>query len=233
MHRRQTRRLGFLLTLSMLCAAGVVAQRGKLYPVRLGEIPNEVLPPEAIYLFPKFHEGTAWLRNGTSSVKQFNYNFLLDEMHFIGDAKDTLAIAEPTLVKYFQVDSTIFYYDKGYLREIDKEDAYRLAVKQQMVQVADKTHGGYDEPSAVSAIKTYGTINNNGQRYQLQVKKDVQFQEMVSYYITSDFNPFVRASKRNFHILFPEKEISAFIKEHKTNFNKAEDLIALLRFCSN
>jgi hypothetical protein len=220
-----------LFAVFIFCINTVAAQRGKTYPVKVGEIPKEVLPNKAMYALPSFTRGTALLRNGTSSTQRFNYNFLLDEMHFIDATGDTLAVADPALIKSVVIDSMVFYYDNGYVREIFRTGIYKLAIKQQMVQVADKTRGAYDAASAASSIKTYGTINNYGQRYELQVKKDVLFQESISYYIGIEFNPFVKATRKNFHVFFAEKNITMFIKEHKINFNKEEDLKTLLQFC--
>ena len=221
-----------LFAVYVFCINTAAAQTVKAYPVRVGEIPKEVLPNEAMYVLPAFTAGIAWFRNGTSSTQRFNYNFLLDEMHFIDAGGDTLAIAEPTLIKSVIIDSMVFYYDKGYVREIFKAGIYNLVIKQEMVQVADKTRGAYDAASGASSIKTYGTINNNNsQVYQLQVKKDVLFKGVISYYISNGFNPFLKATRKNFHILFEKKDMTKYIKEHKINFNKEEDLKALLQFC--
>ncbi len=209
------------------------AQRVKQYPVKVGEIPNKVLPREAMYLLPAFSSGTAFFRDGTSSERAFNYNFLLDEMHFLDNAQDTLAVANPELLSSVVIDSMVFYYDKGYLRQIFKQGNYKLVLKQQMVQIADKTRGAYDIASGSSAIKTYGYINNSNSRiYKLQVEKDVLFKEVKSFYIADASNHFLKADKRNFYALFEGDKVRQYIKEHKVNFNNEDDLAALLRVCA-
>ena len=97
--------------------------------------------------------------------------------------------------------------------------------------VSDKSREASDAASRTSAIKTYGTVYNSGSLYQLQVKKDVLLQGVTSLYIGNAYHAFLKASKKNFHLLFGKKNISIFTQEHKTNFNKAEDLKALLLFC--
>lgn len=224
--------LRFLLAAMVLLTQTITAQTARLWPVKVGEIPNQVLPIEAMYVLPNFTTGTAWLRDGSSSIQRFNYNYLQDEMQFIGDAGDTLTISDPALLKSVTIDSLTFYYDKMYVREILAAGKYKLAIRQQMVQIADMTRGAYDAASGASSIKTYGSINNNSQIYQLQVKKDVLFQEEHSFYIVSASNPFLKATRKTFHQLFEDKKISAFIKAHHTNFNNADDLKALLKFCT-
>lgn len=221
-----------LVSVCLLFTVGAVAQNAKSYQVKVGEIPNKVLPREAMYTSPSFKEGTAWLRNGTSLIQLFNYNFLLGEMHFIDAAGDTLAVADPVLIKYVVIDSMVFYYEKHFVQQILKSGNYKLALRQEMVQIADKTRGAYDAASGASSIQTYGSINNSSQIYQLQVKKDVLFQKKVSYYLLDEYNHFFKADKKNFFAFFPEKNITKYQKEQKINFNKEEDLKTLLRFCT-
>ena len=223
--------LRFLLVTIAFFTQTITAQTVRLWPVKVGEIPNQVLPIEAMYVLSNFTKGTALLRDGSSSTQRFNYNYLQDEMQFISDAGDTLTISAPALLKSVTIDSLAFYYEKMYVRAILSAGKYKLAIRQQMVQIADMTRGAYDAASGASSIKTYGSINNNSQIYKLQVKKDVLFQEAHSYYILRASNPFLKATRKNFHLLFNDKNISAFIKANNTNFNHAEDLKALLKFC--
>jgi hypothetical protein len=186
-----------------------------------------------MYVLPDFTNGTAFLRDGTSSTQRFNYNYLQDEMQFITEKGDTLTIADPALLKYVQIDTMIFYYDKIFVREIFTAGKYKLAIRQEMVQIADKTRGAYDAASGASSIKTYGSINSeNSQMYQLQVKKDVLFEGIHSYYLVTANNPFLKANRKNFQLLFEDKSLSNFIKANHINFNNPEDLKTLLKYCT-
>ena len=209
------------------------AQKGKPWPVKVGEIPNKVLPIEAMYVLPNFTNGIAFLRDGTTSAQRFNYNYLQDEMQFIDEKGDTMTIADPALLKYVQIDSMVFYYDKIFVREIFTAGKYKLAIRQEMVQLADKTRGAYDAASGASSIKTYGSINSeNSQMYKLEVKKDVLFEGIHSYYLISANNPFLKATRKNFQLLFEDKSLSKFIKANHINFNNPEDLKTLLKYCT-
>lgn len=210
----------------------VAAQKSKVYPVKVGEIPNQVLPVEAMYVLPLFKSGTVFFRNGTTTTQQLNYNFLLDEMHFIGEKGDTLAVAEPVLLTSVAIDSMVFYFDKFFVRQVYKKGNYKLAIRQQMVQMADKTRGGYDAASGSSSITTYGTITNNSQIYHLQVNKDVMFEEMDSYYLSDGFNHFFKADKKNFMLLFPDVNIAKYVKDNKVNFSNLEQLKLMLHYCA-
>lgn len=220
----------FLVVFVMFLGLHLKAQIVKDYSVRVGEKPNEVLPNEALYELPVFKQGTIFLRDGTSSIKKINYNFFLNEMHFIGDNNDTLAMAEPVLIKRIVIDSMVFYFDKGFLKEIFNSGKYKLMVREHLMQIGDRTRGAYDMPTASSSIRTYGTINN-GQTLQLQVKKDVIFRKEISYYIGDSFDLFLKATKKNFQLLFEQKDIFQFVKANHINLNKEKDLKFLLQFC--
>jgi hypothetical protein len=221
-----------LLIFFVACFNTAIAQQSQFYPVKMGEIPTQVLPNEAMYAKPAFTRGTAFFRDGTASEQKFNYNFLLNEMHFIGAAGDTLAIAEPVLLKSVVIDSTVFYYEKGYLQEMLKAGKCILAAKRQTVQVVNQKRGAYDATSETGAIKTFNSVILSNQNYKLQVRTDALFQQQVDYFIGVSGNSFVKANRRNFHLLFPEKDIKNYLKDNSINFNKPDDLKALLQFCA-
>ena len=224
------------LFLPALCTLFVIVASGQSVPeyrVNAGEIPDKTLPAEAKYLLPAFKVGTAFFRDGTSATRLLNYNFLLDEMHFINERGDTVAIAEPGLTRVIVLDSMNFYYDKWFVREILKVGDYKLVVRKQMIQIADKKRGGYDGATGSAAIDTYGSINTgNGPKSRLQVQRDVLFKEELSYFLADVSNIFLKANKKGFYALFDEKKISSYMNEHKVNFNHEADIKALFQFCT-
>src|SRR6478609_7956182 len=98
-------RIRLIVAVCIFCIAKASAQTEKMYAVKIGEVPDQVIPREAIYLLPAFTQGSAFFKNGSSSKQRFNYNSLLDEMHFINERGDTLAIAEPALTTSVEIDS--------------------------------------------------------------------------------------------------------------------------------
>ena len=210
------------------------AQAQKRYIVKAGESPDEVIPGEAKYILPAFTEGTAFLRSGASVKQRFNYNYLLDEMQFLNVNGDTLAIADPALVKYISIDTLVYYYDKGYLRQITNTKSYKLAVKQQMIQIPDKVGTAYGGSSGSSAVTTYSSIYSSEKVHRLKVDRDVLFETVSNWYISDQYNRFKKADKKGFYSIFPSKRdaIRKYIAKNNTDFNRAEDLEHLLRFCT-
>ena len=227
-------KIQLILAVCILYIANVSAQTENIYPVKMGEIPDEVIPKEASYLLPGFTQGVVFFKDGTFSKQRFNYNSLLDEMHFINEQGDTLAIAGTALINSVEIDSIKFYYDTGYVRQVFTQGNYKLVIKQKWAQIPDKKTGGYDIGSSIASIKTYSSISNsNGSIGRLHVGKDVLYKKENSFYVGDKFNHFQEANKKSFHAIFEDKNISQYLKEHKVNFKKEEDLEALLQFCAD
>lgn len=227
-------RLPVFVCMILCCAQYAHAQSPQTYPVKAGQSPDEVIPSEIKYFLPTFTDGTAWLRNGAVSRHMFNYNRLLDEMQFLTPAGDTLTIAEPLVIKYVQLDSGVFYYEKGWLREIEKSGDYTLVIKERLLQMPDKVEGAYGTTSGTSAITTYSNIYTSGTVFKLNVRRDVLFVRAQAFFIGDRFNHFERADKKGFADVFPNKKaaIAEYIKTEKINFNHPGDIKKLFRFCT-
>lgn len=216
----------------LFCVTGI-AQQKNVHIVKAGENPGEVLPADAVYAFPVFKDGIVYMRDGSSSRQKLNYYIILNEMHFIGNNSDTLAIADPDIIKSIVIDTIVYYYDKTYLQVLLQVDSFKLAAKQILLESLYRLRGGYDVPTAISSITTYGSLSKGGPMRRLQIKKDVQFSKETSYFISDKFNHFFRADRKAFLELFSNRRtmILNFIKDNNINFFKESDLKKLLQFC--
>ncbi|MCY7423023.1 MAG: hypothetical protein LH478_14925 [Chitinophagaceae bacterium] len=223
-----------LMLACILLAFPVFAQPRKIYVVRAGEIPNEVLLIDAIYSFPHFKKGIVFLGDGSATSQQLNYNLLLDEMHFINANNNTLAIATPETIKSVVFDSTSFYFDKNYLQVVLEEGEIKLAIKQFLVQSPYRTRGAYDVSSFVSSISTYSSTYSNGHLSKLQIKKDVEMEKKSLFFVSDRFNHFYPAEKKFFYKVFPNKkaELDSYLKENHINFYDKNALVSLIKLCS-
>jgi len=222
-----------ILAICIFCIAKGYGQTEEVYSVKMGEVPDKVIPPEAIYLLPGFTQGIVFFKDRTSSTQRFNYNSLLDEMHFINVQGDTLAIAEPALINSIEIDTIKFYFDSGYIQQVFAQGNYKLAVKHIWKQIPGKKDGGYNMGSETGSIETFSTVTNiNGSVGKLRVPKDVLFKNENSFYIGDKFNHFQKANKKNIYTLFKNKNIAQYLEQHNVDFNKEEDLKALLQFCA-
>lgn len=221
------------LSCLLVCCQHITAQTEKRYPVKVGEIPDKVIPFDVRFAFPHFINGFAELRNGTISTYKFNYNYLLDEMQFITLSGDTLAIADPATLKVVKIDSSIFYYNKGYIKVLRNNEQYILGVRRGIIQVANKQEGGYNTYSGTYATTTYGSMISGNKAYTLEVKKDALFIPVTNYFLGDAFGNFEKVSKKSFIKMFGEKKkgMHEFIKTNNINFIREEEIIKLFDYC--
>ena len=77
----------------------------------------------------------------------------MDEMHFISQGGDTMAVADPPVINYINIGPHRFYYDKGYLQTITTSVGIILAFKQ-VLSTEHVTKGAFGiattHPSATS-----------------------------------------------------------------------------------
>lgn len=217
--------------LSFVCCAN--AQSAKRFLVKAGEIPEKTIPAEEIYFLPSFTSGIATLKNGAKSSQKFNYNCLIDELQFLS-GKDTLSLAEPELLRKVDIDSIVYYYEKGYLRQVLKTDKYTLVVRERLTLGDRRKSGAYGSTSGTSAIDNYSNIYRDGRAFQLESKEDVFFKKEYALFLGDTYDRFVQADKKGFYDLFAGKrnDINNFIKAEKINFNKAEDVKKLFLYCT-
>ncbi len=217
-----------------LCCTMLFAQTEKKYSVTAGEVPDRVIPFDVRYAFPAFMEGVAELRTGAALQYKFNYNYLLDEIQFVTASGDTLAIAEPASLKKVRIDSAVYYYRKGYIRELKNKAGYILGMRRLIIQAPDKKQGGYDVYSGSSSITNYSSIISGNKAYALEVKRDALFMPSIQYFLGDEFGNFEKADKKTFLRVFEEKKngVQEYIKENNINFNIAADIALLFEFCT-
>jgi hypothetical protein len=221
------------VTMSFFLLDSISGQQTKSYIVKAGERISEAIPADGMYAFPAFKAATVFMRDGSISAARLNYNIFLNEMQFIGNKGDTMAIAYPETIKYISIDTTLYFYDKTYLQVVLQIDSFKLAIKQSFSQAPYRTRGGYDVPTAVSAITTYSSINTSNGSGNLQAKKDVIFERTVSYFISDKFNHFFKADKKSFLNIFSNNKslIQDYMNRNKTDFFNKNALEKLLKFC--
>lgn len=223
-----------LILVLVLTSFRGAAQTAERYIVKPGEIPDKVLPAEAVYSFPEFKKGEVSFKAGGKSTQLLNYNCLLDEMQFLTVGGDTLTIAEPHNIVAIAVDSATYYFDKGYLRELDKQNGYKLALRERLVQSDTRKEAAYGTTSGTGSINSLQSVRMGNNVFSLEVRREVLFLKRHAFYLGNRYNRFVFANKKGFADVFPEKKnlIVSFIKEHKTDFSKLEDLQQLLEACA-
>jgi hypothetical protein len=206
----------------------------KTFKIGAGEDISAALSIYGVYKFPGFIYGIVLFKDGTNTKAKMNFNVFLNDMQFIDNKGDTLAINQPELIDSIKLDSNIFYFDKGYC-EIITDYINAKLIKKEKINYEIVKKGAYDLPARGASIETYGLsgINYNPAK-TLTLNQDIIIKKETSYLVSYKKYRTVRANEKGFLSAFPDikKEVMDFIETNKTDFTKEEDIKKLLKFCS-
>lgn len=211
------------------------AQDSTLVTVKTGEKITDVLKASDIYYYPRFIYSKILFKDGTVADPYMNYNRLYDQMLFISEKGDTLALTDEKNIEFIVNDWDIFYYSGGYLRLIADDTVIKLAEKQTWVLADIRKVGTHGRPTTSVAITSLSYFSNGqdaAKSKELIMNEELVLRKETQYYFGDKYNHFVHASKKRVLNLFPkdERSIETYINENKVNFDKKNDLEKLCQF---
>jgi hypothetical protein len=221
-----------LLLFALTCYTELFAQKSKIVTVRAGTNIMDVLSPADVFYYPHFTSGKVFFRDGTVTASKLNYNLLVDEMHFINENGETLALANENNVKYIVINNDSFYYNHGYLRLLASGAVSKLVVKQIWIISDARPVGAYNTTNNSVSITSYATMNEHGRLYDLAIDEDLVLKKVEQFYFGDNYNHFVLADKKNLLTLFPKEQerLEMYLKENRINFTKKDDLEKIVQF---
>ena len=214
----------------------VSAQDRQIVEAASGEDLSKKVSTQMQYVFPEFTTGDVYFKGLPKSSGKLNYNMLLGEMQFV-EKDQVMALANVKDVVLVNIGNRKFYpfNDKEFTEELLSTGNYQLRVKRKgsMAQHAKKgAYGGY---SSTSAITSYSSIGADNRVYNLSVTENILVSVNYLYYLVGSNNKYTPIRNvKTFTKQFPKSKvrIETFVKEHNTQFDNGNDLIALLEYCS-
>ena len=98
-----------LLLLILIGYTDLSAQDSTLVTIKTGERVQDVLKSSEIYFYPRFIYSKVYFKDGTVADPYMNYNRLFDQMLFINEKGDTLALKDEKNIDFIVNDWDIFY----------------------------------------------------------------------------------------------------------------------------
>lgn len=224
------KRTPFLIYIILMLNISLSAQKDDLIIVKAGTKLLDYFPPSERYMYSDFTMGRIMLRNGGSSDRNLNYNYVAGEMEFI-QKNDTLSIANKKEIKMILIAQDTFYYDKGYI-EIIRNSQPKVGLKQSVEFKEIVNKDSYGNASSGSATTTYNSMPANGSYYKFTANKDMVFKKSLQYYLLTPGNRFILFNKNNVIELYPENKvkIKSYLKANKVKFDSREDIFKLADF---
>ena len=211
------------------------AQDSTLVTVKTGERVTDVLKSSDIYFYPRFIYSKVLFKDGTVADPYMNYNRLYDQMLFISEKGDTLALTDEKNIEFIINDWDIFYYNKGYMRLIADDTVIKLAEKQVWVLADIRKMGTHNRPTTSVAITSLSHFSNGrdaAKSKELIMNEELVLRKETEYYFGDKYNHFVRASRKRVLSLFSKEQLTIenYLNEQKVNFDKKDDLEKLCKF---
>jgi len=159
-------------------------------------------------------------------MARFNYHMLNEEVQFISLNGDTLAIADPFLIKHLTIDTSLFYYSEGYLEVIVDGELLKLARKLRLNTKWEKI-GAYGQASPSGSIRTPNKLILGNTGKDLSINQDILIQKEFTYFWLDKYSTVLKANKANLLKLLPPDQqltVEDYLKKNKIDFNKETDL---------
>ena len=137
-------------------------------------------------------------------------------------------------IKFIAVARDTFCYDKGYYMEQIAAGPLKVVLKQYIKLKETQKQDSYGTSSAGAAVTSYGYLPAGGSFYKLIANADMLLERTLEYYLSDQNGGFVKYTKKNVLQLFPQHEdkIKAYLKSHKVDFEKSDDLIRFAGYLS-
>jgi hypothetical protein len=100
----------------LIIPAGLFSQESQKILINNNKVAAEQFGPEFQQIYPDFRNSRV-VYKGLSPINcRANYNFLLDEIHYLNEKGDTMAIANPRELSYVIIGDRMFIpSEKGFL----------------------------------------------------------------------------------------------------------------------
>lgn len=230
------------LVCSVLVGLTVLGQDRQKSIVIEGEtILNDALSFDSQYLFPSFIEGTLLYTDNSRSVGEFNYNLLVDEMHFINSKKKVLAISNLENISGLILGTRVFLYlpPYGFMEQlVDGENKLLLKRKTKITSISQPVgvFGTNPVGTSVKPVQDFKLFVGANLKFDANLTQTIQINYTEHFYLTFNgkLHPFnnVREAekavgKRN------RENLNVFLKFEGINFNNLQDLLKVTNWINN
>ena len=204
--------------------------------VKADENLDQVFTTKDLYRYPMYQMGQVHFRDGSIADAKLNYHKFFNQVMFIDQTGDSLALGNPETIRVIVIGKDSFYYNKElFIEQVANYKSALVGRRQLLKEIDEKKTGAYGSSytnNSTTTNKNYYTVDG---RPRLNVGESTLFSQTTEYYISYKKNDFVPLTKKNIEKLYPSrsKEIRDFIKENNIDFSKEESLRKLMQFLEN
>jgi hypothetical protein len=181
---------------------------------------------------PKFTKGIVYFKDGSKSSSLLNFNTLYQEMLFISQGKDTLAISQPETVDKIVVEGKTFYFQKEYLRSVKRGQNFEIVEKPFFAFSDVKKNGAMGTKNSTMSIDAVKFSQSRAMGEARMVANDIiTFRKTSWYYFRQNKEAFLLVNKRNLTKVYGKDKVQEYMKNSCVDFDKLVDIEkAILHF---
>lgn len=185
------------------------------------------------YLFPEFSIGKVLMKSGVIKQIKLNYNSLTEEMIFDTNGR-FLALANPEYIDTVYIKDRKFIPSGKMFYEVPVNVKVLLLIKYISRVIPPGNPAAFGGTSETTSSTVVNNLYQSGRAYEMKLPDDFKVTNSVAFYLKTSDNIIWVNNVRQVIKCFPSKEaeIKEFVKKYKTDFDKVEDLIALVVFCN-
>jgi hypothetical protein len=219
----------------LITTLSATAQSNKVYVINPGEKITWVIPFNEIYEYPAFKQGIVFFRNKTTGGGNMNYSHLSQEMFFIQNNGDTLAIAEPKEVDSVLIGKDVFYNHADGFIKLDTSTAdARLGESNFFTIVNKQVVGAYGQATNASGNSIHNRFTSDFAASGMVAQNITSLSKSRVLYISKRPNIFLQASKKNVSNVYGKKQnaFNQYILLNDVNFSNRNDIVKLMAWMS-
>lgn len=225
------------LSLVFICSSLLVtAQEIKYFTVNPGENILEKVPRDEVFAYEQFQQGIVLFKNGDKSGALLNYHYFFEEMMFVAQAGDTLALLNPNEVECVYIKSNQYFYTDNRFVKLDTTVGdIKIAVAGFFTTVNMKKMGAFGTATDGAMNQYVAFTSPNGRRVDLTPNTVTTYSFRKILFVADKFNKFVPVTKKSVYALYPEKanSLKAYLQTHDVDFFSRKAVIELISYMNN
>lgn len=191
--------------------------------------------PELQYIFPVFQNGLVILKNHIEVKCQLNYNFLTDEVLYIDEKGEKMALANLDDVLQVYIGTRLFIpISKAYYEVVEK-GTVSLVYKWNCNIVEIGKEGALGILTDAPSVYQINQMSFDAKTWKLDVDKEANLTVEVIPYLRIKSKCIPIKGEKDFLKAFPGKnfEIKRYVDQNHLDFKKEADLRRLTIYCNS
>lgn len=225
---------GFLL-ISLIIPEYLLSQGSQKITIDNNKASAEQINPEFQQIFPDFRSARIYYKAMRPIGCKANYNFLFDEILFLNEKGEKMALANPERLLHVIIDNRMFVpSNKGYFEVIESGDVSLLYKWVCRIRETRK-QGALGLSTAAPSVYQMNRISFDSKEWKMEVDKEALASVEVIPYLKAKTNYISVKGPQSLMKAFRGKnsEIKDYLDKNPVDFKNEADLRRIIKYCNS